>query len=1207
MRVAIIGLGPKGLFALERLLHHARAIDPRAAIAIDAFEPHPTPGAGPVYALDQAAYLRMNFRADQVDMWPVGSRAVPAAAQLSFAGWRGPGGEVYPPRADVGRYLADGLERLREHAPANVAIRIRPVRVARVEREDGRWAVDGSAYDEVLVATGHDQVFRPDIRLDGARIRPGARVVARGFALTFIDAALALTEGRGGSFEPDGHGLRYVPGEDDIGVLLPFSRTGLPMLAKPALPPEADLEPVAAVGRAAILALPDGFDVVAELEAIVTEVASLSLSGGAPPLTAPVGPAEALQRSLAIAMDAAPRDHAWALGHAWRALYPAIVERIGGAGLPAQQWPAFHELARKMERIAFGPPPENAAKLLALIDAGRVDLSALLSGGENLHADATINTVIPGPGVTGTAQPLLRSLIRYGHARTLPQATRTRGSRRRELRGPRRHGHARPGGDRSPDRGLGRRQRHTEPDAAPARGPVGAARAGRRKRPAAGGMSVRDGCVGVAPLSARLEPWQVELLGRPQAVGEWIEAHGSPINLLAPEPMRRNAGELQQTARARGVDLDIFFARKANKALAFVDEAVRLGLGVDLASETELRQVLLRGVAPERLMMTAAVKPGSLLALCLDSGATVAVDNDDELDALAALSASTGRGCPVALRLAPDLGPGRTPTRFGFDRDAALDAVDRVWPCALRIVGVHFHLDGYAAADRVAAITQSIELVDRLRERGHEIGFVDIGGGIPMSYLDDAAEWRTFWEADEPPTFEGHELGKVYPYHQEPVRGEWLEQVLTPAVADALRTRELQLRCEPGRSLLDGCGMTVARVEFRKRRRDGTWLIGLAMNRTQCRSTSDDFMVDPLLVGAGEGDAIEGYLVGAYCIERELITWRRLRFPSGVAVGDLVAFPNTAGYLMHILESSSHQIPLARNLVVAGGRATLDDIDVRVTGDGVTGHGSRVTVTVSLLRCRALLRDTRGRAAEPRDPSPVTRHPAAPILASRAERSLVRRAAAARPSRSHPRGGPRVAARPAPARDARVGRRARLRRHARARRRRGRARVAECVLRTVRRQDRLLPGARGRGDRRPARAPRRPRRGRRSGRRARPRHRDLPGLVAREPGYRARLPGRAPARGRRRRPPARAPVRALRAAVRGARRLDAQRRSEPAAAEPAGGANARRRDNGTRGDRGADGAARRTRPAARRRRRPDAAPTRLARRAVRSCGAACRR
>jgi diaminopimelate decarboxylase len=247
---------------------------------------------------------------------------------------------------------------------------------------------------------------------------------------------------------------------------------------------------------------------------------------------------------------------------------------------------------------------------------------------------------------------------------------------------------------------------------------------------------------------------------------------------------------------------------------------------------------------------------------------------------------------------------------------------------------VHFHLDGYAAADRIAALGEAIELADELRERGHRVAFVDIGGGVPMSYLDDPAAWQLFWAEHraalagqrEPLTFDGHRIGHTYPYFQEPTRGAWLELVLQgelstragrQTAAAALRSRELQLRCEPGRSLLDGCGITAARVEFRKQRRDGSRLFGLAMNRTQVRSSSDDFLVDPLLVRSSDAEAspVEGYLVGAYCIERELLTWRRLSFPRGVEVGDIIVFPNTAGYLMHILESASHQIPLARTLV----------------------------------------------------------------------------------------------------------------------------------------------------------------------------------------------------------------------------------------------------------------------------------------------------
>ena len=43
-RVAIVGLGPKGLFALERLLDHARDLPPRTRLEIDVFEPHAAPG-----------------------------------------------------------------------------------------------------------------------------------------------------------------------------------------------------------------------------------------------------------------------------------------------------------------------------------------------------------------------------------------------------------------------------------------------------------------------------------------------------------------------------------------------------------------------------------------------------------------------------------------------------------------------------------------------------------------------------------------------------------------------------------------------------------------------------------------------------------------------------------------------------------------------------------------------------------------------------------------------------------------------------------------------------------------------------------------------------------------------------------------------------------------------------------------------------------
>ncbi|MBB3039521.1 hypothetical protein [Hoyosella altamirensis] len=472
---------------------------------------------------------------------------------------------------------------------------------------------------------------------------------------------------------------------------------------------------------------------------------------------------------------------------------------------------------------------------------------------------------------------------------------------------------------------------------------------------------IRKMCVGLPPLTARLENWMSELLSDPTATERVVNEYGSPVNVIHTGALRRNAAELTDAAAFHGVDLRVFFARKANKALSFVDASNQAGLGVDVASERELRQVLKRGVPPQNVIVTAAVKPPRLLELSLSTGVTVALDNYDEADAYLALTAALGAGggpAPVALRIASQNGD-IAPTRFGLSVPDWLEWLDARDTAGFRIDGIHFHLHGYSARDRALVLSEAVAAIDDLRQRGHSPTFIDMGGGIPMSYLNDEAQWNAFESAHKaatlgegpPLTWRNDGFGRraeagalvgtrnTYPYYQAPVRGDWFSALVDAysnssdrprTLASDLRERGLHLRCEPGRSLLDGCGVTFARVLFRKRTSDGIPLVGLEMNRTQCRSTSADFLLDPVLVrGPRSGhpnQPFSGYLVGAYCVEDELILRRELSFPHGVAVGDIVALPNTAGYLMHILESESHQLPLAHNVVARDGGFVEDDL-----------------------------------------------------------------------------------------------------------------------------------------------------------------------------------------------------------------------------------------------------------------------------------------
>lgn len=487
-------------------------------------------------------------------------------------------------------------------------------------------------------------------------------------------------------------------------------------------------------------------------------------------------------------------------------------------------------------------------------------------------------------------------------------------------------------------------------------------------------------CEGVTPLTARLEPWMQELLDDAEQCAALIEEYGSPVNVHNTQPLARNINELTTVAAEHDIRFAVYLARKANKTISIVQAARHAGAGIDVASRRELAQTLEAGVPGERIVFSAAMKTPAALDLAITHDVTISVDNRDEAALVLDRAKQAGTPARVALRLAiihPDIAP----TRFGLPSTQWLDwAAPLTSESAVNVVGLHIHLNGYSATERAIALRHGCTVIDALREQGHTPDFIDMGGGIPMSYLDDADQWQHFWhtlDATQPGTsqvtWRGDQLGlvdpaaqrpspSVYPYYQSVVRGQWLNQVLSapgvlagagqesapqngehptttqPTIAGSMRERGIELRCEPGRSLLDGCGMTLAQVTFRKHTSDGIPLVGLMMNRTQVRSTSADFLVDPVLVrpaAAGAPEKIEsGFFVGAYCIEEELILRRRMVFPQGVACGDIVAFPNTGGYLMHILESASHQIPLAANVVAHGSQWVRDEVDAVMVAGG---------------------------------------------------------------------------------------------------------------------------------------------------------------------------------------------------------------------------------------------------------------------------------
>ena len=450
-------------------------------------------------------------------------------------------------------------------------------------------------------------------------------------------------------------------------------------------------------------------------------------------------------------------------------------------------------------------------------------------------------------------------------------------------------------------------------------------------------------------LTPIVHPWIKDLTAHSSLLQSWIEKYGSPINIHNLISFGQNYLRFNRIFHKYGVISKVFFARKANKSKCFVWAAKQYGFGVDTASLNEIKECIQAGLSPEMITITAAVKTRELLTFAVEHQIPVVLDNEDECDLLQEILEEKDNTLSVGFRIGGFIHNDiKLYTRFGFDLSELPEFLrNYLHPKGkynrFHYKGLHFHLSGYSIEERIAALSQALDLSKLMSKAGFKTTFIDMGGGILMNYLRSVSEWERFHEAlreslspeKEEITFRKDPLGliqidnkvhgetKVYPYYNETNQDKFIERIITGQknglpLFHHLKQKHIELRIEPGRSLLDQCGITVAKVAFRKKDAEGRNLIGLEMNRTQMFSSSADFLLDPLFIPKTKKDTeeCEVYFVGAYCLEQELILKRKITFPQFPEVGDLVCFVNTAGYMMHFYESEAHRFDLAKNLVV---------------------------------------------------------------------------------------------------------------------------------------------------------------------------------------------------------------------------------------------------------------------------------------------------
>ena len=327
-------------------------------------------------------------------------------------------------------------------------------------------------------------------------------------------------------------------------------------------------------------------------------------------------------------------------------------------------------------------------------------------------------------------------------------------------------------------------------------------------------------------------------------------------------------------------DLDamVCYAMKANSNQAVLTLLAKLGAGMDVVSEGELRRAIAVGVPGARITFSGVGKTEREIALALDHGIfCFNVESEPELELISRISFSRGQRADIALRVNPDvdakthakISTGKSENKFGIPISIARGVYAKAATLpGVNIAGVDMHIGSQitdlAPFDHAFALLAGF--VRQLRADGHAIAHLDLGGGLGIPYSD----------RENPESYRPELYAQVVRRHIAPLGA--------------------RLVFEPGRLIVGNAGVLVTRVLYVKRGAAKNFIIVDAAMNDLVRPTLYEAHHDIFpVVAPGEGAALfKADIVGPVCETGDYLAQdRELAEP---APGDLLAVMSAGAY-----------------------------------------------------------------------------------------------------------------------------------------------------------------------------------------------------------------------------------------------------------------------------------------------------------------------
>jgi diaminopimelate decarboxylase len=221
------------------------------------------------------------------------------------------------------------------------------------------------------------------------------------------------------------------------------------------------------------------------------------------------------------------------------------------------------------------------------------------------------------------------------------------------------------------------------------------------------------------------------------SVKQLIKEYGSPLFVLSEKTIRSTLKQAKRAFETRYPKVQFAWSYKTNYLNAVCNIFHQEGSWAEVVSSFEYDKALATGVDGKKIIFNGPDKKVDDLKKAISHDSLIHIDHLDELYTLIELVTQMKKRPRVAIRVNMDTGVYPMWDRFGFNYEngQAWDALNKIMRSnKLELVGLHAHIGTFMLSPGAYSVAASklADLAIGVQEKfGHEIKYIDMGGGFP--------------------------------------------------------------------------------------------------------------------------------------------------------------------------------------------------------------------------------------------------------------------------------------------------------------------------------------------------------------------------------------------------------------------------------------------------------------------------------------------